>query len=205
MSADDNLQFDKAEPQPGAAPVGGTCARCQAPITAPYYQALGRAFCASCKAALEAQLVSPFKAATFVKALLFGAVGALGGALVYFGVVAATGYEIGLIAILVGFMVGYMVRRGTGNRGGRSYQVMALLLTYLAIGSTYASLALRHITLDRLIPLLFVGPVIAIVGNLPGSLISGLIIGFALRQAWIMNTPLAIDFKGPFRVGSAPA
>ena len=37
-----------------------------------------------------------------------------------------TGWNIGLVAIVVGFMVGGAVRKGTGNRGGMLYQFLTL-------------------------------------------------------------------------------
>jgi hypothetical protein len=48
-----------------------------------------------------------------------------------------TGYELSLVAILIGWMVGKAVRWGSGHRGGWRYQVIAMLLTYLSIVSTY--------------------------------------------------------------------
>jgi hypothetical protein len=47
-------------------------------------------------------------------------------------------------------------------------------------------------------------PVIVVLGNLPSSLISALIIGFALHQAWTMNRRLQIVFTGPYTVTSGP-
>ena len=46
-------------------------------------------------------------------------------------------YEIGLVAILIGFMVGAAVRAAAGPGGGRRYQVLAAGLTYCAIVTTY--------------------------------------------------------------------
>jgi len=43
---------------------------------------------------------------------VFGAVAAALGAGIYFGISALTGYEFGLVAIVVGLMVGWAVRRG---------------------------------------------------------------------------------------------
>ena len=48
-----------------------------------------------------------------------------------------TGYEIGLIAIQVGFLVGGAVRAGSEGRGGRGYQVLAVLLIYISICANY--------------------------------------------------------------------
>jgi len=49
----------------------------------------------------------------------------------------ATGYEVGIIAIVVGVMVGGAVRKGSHARGGWLYQGLAMFLTYAAIVSTY--------------------------------------------------------------------
>ena len=59
------------------------------------------------------------------------------GAGIYYAVLALTGYEFGLLAILVGFMVGVAVNWGSYARGGWMYQALAVVLTYGAIVSTY--------------------------------------------------------------------
>ncbi len=68
-----------------------------------------------------------------MRSLLYGMLAALAGAVVYYMIVRVTGYNIGLIAIVVGVMVGGGVRAGSGNRGGRFYQLLALFLTYSSI------------------------------------------------------------------------
>jgi hypothetical protein len=40
-------------------------------------------------------------------------------------------------------MVGYMVRKGAGGRGGRRFQVLAVVLTYWAVGLAYTPLAFK--------------------------------------------------------------
>ena len=59
------------------------------------------------------------------------------GSALYYAVSALTGYEVGLIAIVVGFAVGSAVRWGSNGRGGKRYQALAMMLTYLAIVTTY--------------------------------------------------------------------
>src|SRR6185312_6446610 len=59
------------------------------------------------------------------------------GAVIWFVIRRATQLEIGLVAILVGFLVGKAVRSGSGNRGGRGYQVLAVLITYCCIAANY--------------------------------------------------------------------
>ena len=61
---------------------------------------------------------------------------------IYFGVLKLTGYEVGLISILVGILVGGAVRKGSGGRGGWAYQALAIFLTYSAIAVSYSALVI---------------------------------------------------------------
>ena len=61
-----------------------------------------------------------------------------------FAVLALTGYEIGLIAILVGLLVGGVVRKGSEGHGGWAYQTLAIFLTYSAIAATYLTYAIKE-------------------------------------------------------------
>jgi hypothetical protein len=73
-----------------------------------------------------------------------GALAAVGGSILYFAVAAITGREFGLVAIVVGFMVGKAVQKGSRGRGGWAYQTLAVSLTYLAIVSTYIPLVAKE-------------------------------------------------------------
>jgi hypothetical protein len=251
------LQFDHADTT-GSTSSGPTCAICRRPITTYYYETAGTTVCSSCRNRVLAQTVSGAAASSFLRATLFGFVGALVGAAIYYAVLVATGYEIGLIAIVVGFIVGYAVRKGAGGRGGRRYQILALVLTYLAIGGTYVPLAMREVgrrprasadslaakqraaadtalagdtgiavataesprapaataraaspsflrlalALGALVLLAAAMPLLAVIFGFPQSIISALIIGFALSQAWRMNRGLKTVFTGPFKVAA---
>jgi hypothetical protein len=59
---------------------------------------------------------------TLLRAALFGIGAGILGAAIYYGVLALTGYNIGLVAIGVGILVGRAVRKGSGGFGGRGYQ-----------------------------------------------------------------------------------
>lgn len=71
------------------------------------------------------------------KAIGIGTAAAILGAAIWLGVRRATHYEIGYVALLVGFLVGGGVRLGSGNRGGIGYQIIAVVLTYLAVAANY--------------------------------------------------------------------
>jgi hypothetical protein len=139
-----DLQFDRAEFSGGAQPT--VCATCRAPIRDTYYEVDGQVTCDRCRRRAEFARTSGSAPARFAKAAVFGTVAAAVGAGLYYGVRALTGYEFGLIAIVVGLMVGGAVRAGSGNRGGVPYQLLAMFLTYASIVSTYIPPILQEIT-----------------------------------------------------------
>src|SRR5258708_27620060 len=82
-------------------------------------------------------------AGAFPRAALAGLGAAAVGAGIYIAVRYATGYQVGLISILVGFLVGRAVHWGSRGRGGWPYQALAMVLTYLAIVSIYVPILYR--------------------------------------------------------------
>jgi len=130
------LQFDRAEFTEATAGAL-SCVACQQPIAGAYFQINDKTVCSACRERVAAGMLGGSGAVRFLRALVFGAVAAALGAGIYFGISALTGYEFGLVAIVVGLMVGWAVRRGAEARGGWVYQGLAMLLTYLAIVATY--------------------------------------------------------------------
>jgi len=146
------LQFevaeDVAQPEPATAAVGDVrCVSCQKPLTS-YFDVNGKPACDGCKDAIVA-----FRArshvGTLLKATLFGIGGALVGAGLFYAIVALTGYQLGLVSIVVGLLVGFAVRRGSGGRGGWRYQAVAVGLTYVAICSTYLPFIFKEVASRR--------------------------------------------------------
>jgi len=131
----EGLRFDKAEYAGGETGTG--CSRCQKPLGVQYYTLNGTAICGRCRSRLERERNGGSRAGRLLRATVFGfAAGAVGTAL-WYGVRAATGYEFGLLAIVVGLGVGAAVRAGSRGRGGWAYQALAMFLTYGSIVSTY--------------------------------------------------------------------
>jgi hypothetical protein len=129
------LQFERAEFAAGHS--GPACSTCKRPADNEYHQLNGRVFCTSCRAKIEQSIEKLRQSGSLARAALFGLGAAIVGALIFYGVSAATGYQFGLIAVVVGLMVGKAVRKGSGSMGGRKYQALAMVLAYFSIASTY--------------------------------------------------------------------
>lgn len=133
--SDGPLQFDRAEyDHPPSSP---SCERCEQQLTQAYYQVNGQVVCPGCVEQLRAKQTGGSPAGRVVRSVAAGFGAAVLGAVLYYAISALTGYEFGLIAIVVGFAVGAAVRWGSNGRGGWAYQTLAIVLTYLAIVGTY--------------------------------------------------------------------
>ena len=134
-------QFNKAEylGQPGSQ----SCAFCSGEVTHQYYRINGALACPAC--ALNAQRSLPNDThAAFVRALLFGAGGAVLGLVLYAAVEIATGWIIGYVALAVGFIVAKAMLMGSNGIGGRRYQIAAVLLTYAAVSMAAVPVAIHQ-------------------------------------------------------------
>lgn len=233
--ADDGLQFDKAEfeaPQGASADAqraasGPACAFCGRPLTTTYWAVADQVSCGDCRERWQDALTGGSGALRFARASVFGLIAGALGATLYFAIAALTGYEIGIVAIVVGAMVGWAVRRGADHRGGWAYQLLAIALTYGAIVTAYVpELAQRFEyaaqqpvdahdlpTKEELarvepsaaaylfaFPFAFAVPFLAGVENFMGMII----ICIGLYEAWRMNKRLEVPISGPHAVGPPP-
>jgi hypothetical protein len=114
-----------------------------------YFDVNGQQICRACSDKVADQTATPREMSTMGRAGLAGLVAAVLGAALYFAVIAISGFEVGLVSIAIGYMVGYGVRIGTRGRGGRRFQVLAVVLTYWAIGLAYSTLAVKSLMVDR--------------------------------------------------------
>ena len=162
MSADDSriggdepqdLQFDRVET---TTPLGDTpaspavtCAVCGKSVDREYYHANGKPICDSCRQVVTAAAATPRSVGKLVVAGVFGLGAAIAGAAIYYAVIAIANLEIGIVAILIGYMVGWAVRKGAGGGGGRRFQILAVVLTYWAVGLAYTPLAFKELSKDK--------------------------------------------------------
>jgi hypothetical protein len=134
------LDFDKAayaEPTQAR-----TCAACKQDIASEYFEVSGQIICTPCRNQLAGALPDRW---AFPRALLYGGLVGAAGTVVWSLIIHFTGYELGLIAILVGIGVGIAVRKGSHGRGGWKYQLLAMLLTYVSITTSYVPIILKGV------------------------------------------------------------
>jgi hypothetical protein len=130
-----DLQFERAEPAGQNTPKDVRCAACQTQLSS-YFEVNGNVACDTCKDTVVARHHASH-APTLIRGASLGAVAAAVGAGIYYAIAKVTGYEFGLMSIVLGLMVGFAVRRGSGARGGWRYQALAMFLCYAAICATY--------------------------------------------------------------------
>ena len=126
-----SLDFDSADR------TARVCAQCATPITDRYFTLGSHVLCESCHHAFQNAKAPGNAASRFFGAAAIGTTAAAIGCALWMLVTELTGYEIGLIAIAVGYLVGMAVHIGSRRVGGVAYQLLAVFLTYSAIVMTY--------------------------------------------------------------------
>lgn len=176
-----------------------SCAACKRPIETNYWEINGLVACASCERELERAYGAPPDARLYLKGLALGALAAVAGAAGWLLITVFTGYQLGIVAIAIGWLVGFAVSKGTGSRGGRASQGIAVGLTYLAMASPHLVGTVDTVSPDALLVRLGQALVAPVSGG-TRSVLSVLILGFGLLQAWQKARSVALDVKGPFRL-----
>ncbi|MGA2699724.1 MAG: hypothetical protein ABSH35_01320 [Isosphaeraceae bacterium] len=136
----DEIQFEQAEFPAETSAIQEhvtRCNACAAAIPDVYFEAGGKIVCAPCRDKIEAMFHQGQRFGRGFKAIVFGTIAAALGATLYYAIMRITGLNICLVAVVVGLMVGGAVKAGSGNCGGRFYQLLAVFLTYSAIAAMY--------------------------------------------------------------------
>jgi hypothetical protein len=226
-----DLQFQHAEPIAEATSSEGSaqnCVVCKQPAGGTYFQAQGQVVCPLCAERIQAvQQAAP--ALSLMRAALYGGAAALGGCALYALVAIVLHAEIGLIAILVGWMVGKAIRHGSYGRGGRRQQILAVLLTYFAITTSYIPVVLyqnarvvqtKNAPISSSAPraarprmpfaavalfllvLTAVGPFVSLTSGI-SAWISLFILFIGLQYAWKLTGRREIMLMGPYQAEAA--
>jgi hypothetical protein len=192
-----------------------SCGLCHVPLSTAYFEVNGQKVCPTCRDAIESSQTQSSPVLAFFKAGIYGLLAGIAGCLLYYVVLAVTNMEIGLIAIVVGLMVGVAVRKGSGNRGGWVYQIMAMLITYGSIVTAFVPIFIKQFTAEnedaRNLPIAVVAIIAWIFSwfapflSLPGNIIGVIIIGIGVYEAWQINRRHKLEISGPFALTSAVA
>jgi hypothetical protein len=144
------LQFQRAEPISNGTPSANNfpCMACRKSIAGAYYRAAGQAVCPDCAQRIRGSRQS-LKGPELMGALVYGLGAAIAGSALYALVTIITGYQLALISIVVGVMVGKAIRYASQGRGGRPQQIMAAALTYVAISVSFSAVGIYHFVTDR--------------------------------------------------------
>lgn len=233
--APQDLQFQRVEPLPGSAGDANVqrCVVCKSPIGPTYFHAQGQVVCTMCAERIQSGQQAP-PAISLGRSALYGAGAALAGCALYAAVAIFLNLEIGIVAILVGIIVGKAVRAGSKGLGGRPQQILAVLLTYFAITTSYIPVYFHQLANNptkveqvkqnaaTANPETTEPPRMGVVGAIVtllalfaaapffaladgiGGFISLFIIFIGLRQAWQLTGRSEILVMGPYETTPAP-
>ncbi len=111
---------------------GDRCKFCNQPLTDAYFRVNRVMACGPCVENVKLKIPKDNHAA-FTRALIFGIGGAILGLILYALFSIVTGWIIGYVALAVGWIVGRAMMMGSGGIGGRRCQIVAVILTYVAV------------------------------------------------------------------------
>ena len=205
------------------------CAACRQAINGPYFQIKGTPVCADCTAKIRAKIPRDSHAA-FIRALVFGVAGALVGLALYVAFALATGLVIGWVSLAVGFLVGKAMHLGSGGVGGRRYQLVAVVLTYLAVSLSAVPIAIeqsrhnhraqtqaveaapqpsRHMSFGKAVGVLallgIASPILDLRDDPMHGLIGLIILFVGIRFAWTFTADRSVKISGPYTAAPAAA
>ncbi len=105
--------------------------------------------CHSCNFSVERALKAEAEDPNQAGALLLGTAAAVGASLLWYAFVVMTNYQVGMVAIAVGWLVAQAVIFGAGRKRGPGLQVLSVGLTLVAMAlSQY--LIVRHFVVEAL-------------------------------------------------------
>lgn len=138
----------QAAPRSPAPPTASTCSQCGRPMVVALEAAADPPLCQLCVPDWQTGRRRPARLVPLLLAALLGSVAAGFAAFIYYRVAVYMGDETVWTALVVGLLVGGGVWLGSGRRGGRSFQCLAVLLTYMALGTASLLLSAFEVAND---------------------------------------------------------
>jgi len=89
--------------------------------------------CSNCASTVEQALEAETKDPNLPPAILLGIVAAVVGGLIWYAIVALTNYQLGIVAVGIGYLVGLAVMFGAGKKRGPALQAIAVVITLIAM------------------------------------------------------------------------
>lgn len=132
-------QFEPLSFATSAAPGAATCSKCGAVLRGSYHMIGQSMACATCRYAAQSKQDAGASNGV-ARAIGYGLGVAAIGALVDYLLAKMTGSDMPVFVILVAFAAGVAVRKASGGSGGRKFQVIALVMAYIAMGAAYMPL-----------------------------------------------------------------
>jgi hypothetical protein len=221
----DALQFRRAQPiVSGDAAAPRVCAACKQPIAGEYFQVQDHVICPLCAAKIQAGRQSQRSAPLF-RAVIYGVGAAVAGCILY-AIPLAMGFQIGIVALAVGYMVGKAIRHASYGAGGRAQQILAVALTYFAISTSFIPatifIGMKHAVHGQstaaapdqtttmrgtvspvqaagsFLVMAIVSPFLELGSSPVGGLISLFILFVGLQRAWALTAGHEIMVTGPY-------
>ncbi len=193
------IQFDRAEYVDVTAL---QCKLCGRPLEGQYYDVGGATICSSCRDTIEQGNPGAAGWNRFLRAVAYGLTAAVVGAAVYAAIVSFTGYQFGLVAVVLGFVIGKAVRVGSDHRGGWRYQALAMFLTYAAICAQFVPLLTRRTNVILAVIYSLAAPFFMIYSK---DILAVVILGIGLYEAWKLNQRSGRGIAGPFPISPSSA
>lgn len=180
------------------------CQQCEREIEAdePRHEVEGGFFCESCYDALRSviarSIAGQSQGVNYPMAALGGALGGLGGALVWWGFTVATNIAFGLVAVVIGYAVGWGILRFGGHKRSVGLQILSVGIALVSF--VFATCLVNVSFLIR--TMLFAGLGSVSLDELPAVFIDLMIDGFSpmdliflaivLYEAWRIPAPLRL-------------
>jgi hypothetical protein len=180
-------------PPPVVVRAGDPCEDCNAPITDTFYIRNGDAICVPCHGKLEG---------SFGNALGLGLGASVLSIAIFYAIYALANHlRFVFIAVIAGVMIGSAVRRGARASNQVRYRWLAVVLTYVTVVATYAQ-ALSEMpgvtnTMEAVLRSFYL-PFLMLIGH--KNLVTLILLGFGLHEAWKFSAPPYLHVEGPFEV-----